>query len=342
VTTHGAPASRYEFLDGARGLAALAVVIFHRGTLPGFGHPLDWVARYGEVGAYIFFVISGYVIYQSAERHFATGSAGWLSFLVKRARRIYPAFWASLILALAVAWLLLRQSFGVPDVLGTATLTDGILDLHSPQVIYWTLAYEQQFYIAMAILILPIFGSTRPWLIIISSSIAVAHTLGVLSNHWINSTLPNHWLEFELGILVYLILQRRITRWATIPAFVALLIVAFNANYRLQAAALFAILIMMTARFDGRMTKSLAFWPIRALGLISYSLYLVHLPAFALNDRLLARVLPAGTLLWYASGIAAAFLLAAVFYAFCERPFLPARRNSVPARGPVVLADAAQ
>jgi peptidoglycan/LPS O-acetylase OafA/YrhL len=206
--------------------------------------------------------------------------------------------------------------------LGTATLTFISLGVQSPQDVYWTLVYEQQFYLVMAILILPIFRRSRVWLIIASSLIAVGHTVGILSNRLINDTLPNHWLEFELGILVYLILQRRLSYRVSVPVFIALFVAGMSLNYRTQAASAFALFILLFNRLDA-VTVSVKFLsPLRWLGLISYSFYLVHLPVFALSDLIFLSMLPQDSLLLYFSGILSALIIATVFYLLFERPFM--------------------
>src|SRR4051794_15251083 len=69
-TVKATHSSRFEFIDGLRGIAALAVVLFHcyRGsdlhavlaaTTPGF---LLLLLDHGYLGVEIFFVISGFVI----------------------------------------------------------------------------------------------------------------------------------------------------------------------------------------------------------------------------------------------------------------------------------------
>ena len=99
------PIHRFETLDYVRGLAALAVVFFHRGIYSSFQGLLYILAKYGEVGVQIFFVISGFVIYQSMERHIKLGNKGSVIFLKKRFVRIFPALWTSLCLAFLVATL---------------------------------------------------------------------------------------------------------------------------------------------------------------------------------------------------------------------------------------------
>lgn len=83
----------YALLDYARGSAALGVVFHHRGVHPKFPAPLNWYSEYGLLGVSIFFVISGFVIYQASERYEEGGAKGPLRFAWKRIKRIYPAYW---------------------------------------------------------------------------------------------------------------------------------------------------------------------------------------------------------------------------------------------------------
>jgi hypothetical protein len=70
--------SRYELLDGLRGLAALAVVLHHLRVFDG-----------GHFAVMVFFVISGYCITASAESCRRNG-LGFGQFMARRIKRIYP------------------------------------------------------------------------------------------------------------------------------------------------------------------------------------------------------------------------------------------------------------
>ncbi len=344
--------AQYSLLHYARGLAALAVVFHHRGVNPKFPQALDWISEYGHVGVSIFFVISGFVIYQSAERHFSSGYRGALRFAWKRAKRIYPAFWVSLILCLLVAtspllnydlipeatyhWNLYPPPFSAGDILSTAALIYNIPPFHfqPPNVVYWTLVVEQQFYIFIFLLILPFFKQIRPWIIVGSTALALAHGLNLIGIRTLSFyTLPRHWTEFLLGILAYLIISRRVPRFVTVPIFSVLILMglfdtwsAGNLNYpRAVAASLFAALVVLAFPLNKWMTNAKIFVPLRFLGTISYSLYLTHLAAFAINDGLFAGILRVGSLSGYFSGIAMALGLGAAFYWLFERPFISRR-----------------
>ncbi len=350
--------TQYSLLHYARGLAALAVVLHHRGVHPKFPDLLNSISEYGHVGVSVFFVISGFVIYQAAERHFSGGYRGAWRFAWKRAKRIYPAFWMSLLLCLLVSisplmgydlipestyhWTLYPPPFTAADILSTATLTYNIPPFHfgPPNVVYWTLVVEQQFYIFIFLLILPFFKGARPWIIVGSSVVALAHGLNLLGIRTLSFyVLPRHWMEFLLGILAYFIIARRVPRWVTTPIFAALVILGLldtwsegSLNYqRSVAASLFALLVLLAFPLNKWMTGAKIFYPLRFLGTISYSLYLVHLAAFSINDTLFAGILRVGSLSAYFTGVLMALALATIFYWLFERPFISPRRRARPA-----------
>jgi peptidoglycan/LPS O-acetylase OafA/YrhL len=317
---------KYRLLDPARGLAALAVVFFHRGVIPLYGHPLDWVVRYGEVGANIFFVISGYVIYQSMERHSVEGAKGSWIFIRKRFRRIYPPFWASVVVAFVVASLVLGQQFQLRDYVSTCTLTFLIVGAHAPQMIYWTLVFEEQFYAVMALLIIPVLKRINIPLLLLSTPIAIGHIFGRFSRLNRYSLLPSHWFEFELGILVFFILHHRVSRWISIPIFAVLVFAGFFGDYHTIAPGLFAVIIVLCHRLDALLDGLRVLAPLRWLGFVSYSLYLIHLPAFAINDSIF-RLGANHEYVKYFSGLLTASIMTGVFFWLFERPFLSPRQK---------------
>ncbi len=99
---------RLELLDYGRFIAALCVLASHylyNGILTGKINsiaPMPEVAdivKYGYLGVDFFFIISGYVIFFSAQNK----SAG--DFLTSRALRLFPAFWVAVLLTSTVAFL---------------------------------------------------------------------------------------------------------------------------------------------------------------------------------------------------------------------------------------------
>jgi peptidoglycan/LPS O-acetylase OafA/YrhL len=132
---------RLDWLDGLRGWAALVVVGFH--LSPSMLGPRRHLALYhhldlGKYGVLLFFLVSGYVIPMSLERH---GSLR--RFWIGRLCRVYPAYLATIALVAAVgAWHggLLAHAGMLVDPLG----------VRGAVRVFWTLSYEMIFYLVVA------------------------------------------------------------------------------------------------------------------------------------------------------------------------------------------------
>lgn len=153
-------------LDGLRGLAVIAVVLYHffPSLLPG-----------GYLGVDLFFVLSGFLITSLLVREFRTsGRISLKDFWVRRFRRILPAAVSVLVMCTAlVAWIGgdlavgLRQQF-----LGTLFFVNNWTQIATSQSYfadneiqvfahYWSLAVEEQFYVIWPLLITGIFLISR-------------------------------------------------------------------------------------------------------------------------------------------------------------------------------------
>ena len=141
-------------LDGLRGVAVAAVVLYHLGT-PGI--------RGGLFGVDVFFVLSGYLItgLLLQEWH-RSGTISLVAFWGRRARRLLPALLIVLPLV-AVTWRFIAQPAELPAVRDdvVATLLYGAnwhsifvghsyfaaFSAPSPLLHTWSLAVEEQFYL---------------------------------------------------------------------------------------------------------------------------------------------------------------------------------------------------
>ena len=153
-------------LDGLRGLAVIAVVLYHffPSLLPG-----------GYLGVDLFFVLSGFLITSLLVREFRTsGTISLKDFWVRRFRRILPAAVSVLVICTAlVAWIGgdlavgLRQQF-----LGTLFFVNNWTQIATSQSYfadneiqvfahYWSLAVEEQFYVIWPLLITGVFLISR-------------------------------------------------------------------------------------------------------------------------------------------------------------------------------------
>lgn len=140
-------------LDGIRGLAALAVVLFHAGV---------WWLPAGFLGVDVFFVVSGFLITSLliSERE-RSGNTDLVQFWLRRARRLLPVLALVLIVTTVYAVLVLQETLSqhLHEVLMAAlyvTNWDQIIRgvsyfemFERPSQLrhLWSLAVEEQFYI---------------------------------------------------------------------------------------------------------------------------------------------------------------------------------------------------
>lgn len=147
---------RIKELDAFRGLAALAVVLYHYTTIysKDFDVASPFYFSYGWLGVPFFFILSGFVITLTIER--CTGS---LQFLKKRFVRLYPTFWICLLLTLFTIWITRSQSINpmfdrpIVDILMNFTMFHELAKLHHVDGAYWSLLPELLFYLLMALLL---------------------------------------------------------------------------------------------------------------------------------------------------------------------------------------------
>lgn len=148
-------ASRAVGPDVLRSLAILLVVLVH---LPLEATPagLVTVRDYGWLGVDIFFVLSGFLIGTQLFRELSqTGTVGFRSFYLRRAFRIFPAFFV--VLALYAFLPVLRESAAMQPIWRFATFTVNLgLDPRTGNAFSqaWTLSVEEQFYVALPLLVL--------------------------------------------------------------------------------------------------------------------------------------------------------------------------------------------
>ncbi len=155
-------------LDGLRGLAVAAVVLFH-GDWP-------WMTG-GFLGVSLFFTLSGFLITSLLlAEHAHHGSISLRAFWTRRFRRLLPAAWMTLGLVLLVVWVTgtanevstvkgdLLASFA--QVANWRFFVDGqsygaLFETPSPLLHYWSLSIEEQCYLVVPLLVAWLVGITR-------------------------------------------------------------------------------------------------------------------------------------------------------------------------------------
>lgn len=159
---------RIEYLDSARGIAALAVLVFHAVLAFGLSDPHMKELSYffekyfdlGKIAVIIFFMISGFVIPFSIKGENKLEAVK--GFVISRIFRLYPVYWFSVILGyyiigdasyldFIVNFTMLQQFLGFKNIIG----------------LYWTLQIEMIFYFLIVLAFLfNLLGNTKKKLII--------------------------------------------------------------------------------------------------------------------------------------------------------------------------------
>ncbi|HEY3756151.1 MAG TPA: acyltransferase [Opitutaceae bacterium] len=263
-----------NWLNTLRGLAASAVVFFHLNEVIVYAQePYRSIVKAGWLGVPVFFVISGYVITAAALRQ-----PDGRSFSLRRWWRIYPPYLASLGLVIAVI-ALRKVATGTNDVrplphgfgawLATLTLTtDPVTSVPTIDWVYWTLSCEAAFYLAYAIILF-----TLPR--------RLAGAAAALSLVCLLPGIPgfllffaHNWWQFALGATLAL--------GARNPASWTIWVACAVSAWQLHEGAI-ALAGVLTAASIAFSRTSAGNWLNREpyfaqIGLISYSLYLIHTP----------------------------------------------------------------
>lgn len=364
------PSARLDALDGLRALAALHVFLVHYVALFAFLLPsgsatvraLRAAFTNGFQGAYLFFVLSGFLIYRSL-----LGRPQPLGrYLARRVRRIYPTFAAVFLLYLLLSALFPARSKIPADGVGAflaanAALLPGVFPIRPVVTVAWTLSYEIMFYLGIGIVVTGL--SMRGW----SPSSRALFFVGTAALYLATGNAGGlqlaPFLMFLPGILLFDLLdQRRSPRQpppavdprpliplalATVLAAVALAgfrgpaggIDATAAAFRAHAGIgiVFGVLVWMGIGGSARFSRFCLWRPLRRLGEISYSFYLIHglvLGAIAMVARpLIGSTGGTGWLFWLGIPltVAAAAAVANLLFRAVERRYSLVREARAPA-----------
>jgi len=308
IASGGVQLRRIRGLDGLRGISAMAVLLSHtllRGT------------HVGDVAVYLFFVLSGFLITGILVRDRLRVERGDSSFLteirifwVRRALRIFPAYYLVLICTMAfncvvygdyelynsrVWYLLYLQNFQI------AIELNAFYDFgHS-----WSLAVEQQYYLLFPFLVLFVQARRAACY---CGAIALACFFSVFLMQYAGIspnaiyTLPMLGMGFLLsGGLASLLDARRLPRAMLASSFlwlIAGLVIlcaampheenayfwspyAPIAQYYFApfvAILLFVLITLVASQQNSWFVRALEHPVLLFLGRISYGIYLVHVP----------------------------------------------------------------
>lgn len=173
---------RLDLLDYLRFAAASMVVAFHylvgsvnTNRLDVSPSGLAPIAKYGYLGVDLFFLISGFVIMESARGKTAR------QFAVARAKRLYPAYWAAVLITAAAIMIFgshVGLSVSLGQVAANLSMMQGLAGIPPVDSVYWSLLFELEFYGMVFFLLLlrqgHRIGRLLPWWAILMLVVSIA------------------------------------------------------------------------------------------------------------------------------------------------------------------------
>ncbi len=312
---------RLRFIDGLRGVAAALVMLYHLGgrtTAAALTHR-------GYLGVAIFFALSGFVITSIVSaRPMSRGFLG--RFALRRLVRLDLPYWANILLVLVTMRLAVRfgaseQGVSAPQVAAHLVYLQDILGYSEISSVYWTLCFEVQFYLALALLLWSAqkLQLRSGWFIAV---FLVLMGLSVLANMKVLPTprglMFSYWWAFALGGLCYWSVVSEVSG-AYLAASCAVLFGsagAVHGDWRFTTAATVGLMYLAWRR--SAMHRWLADPVSQFLGRISYSLYLCH-PLFGWSAQSLA-LRYCNQWVALGVGVAASIVSAWLTYWCVERP----------------------
>lgn len=330
-------------MEGLRGLAVLLVFLVHYvslsapwrsddTTLAALASSLHTV---GNAGVDLFFVLSGYLIYGSL----LARPQQLHHFLRRRVRRIYPVYTFVFALYLLLSWALPSQNrIPAPWPDAARYLANNFFLLSGfgaePPLISvaWSLSYEMLSYLLIAVLIstLQLRLRSRRWRCLFFAMLGVTAALGFATFGG-----PARMLLFIAGIFVHEAMAppsrpapgALLSTIAVLAAWAMLLMpLALWLKLAALCGAFFLLCLSCFGRPGSPLALALCWTPLRWLGNISYSYYLIH--GLALKAGFMALALlappsphgPAFFLLMLAPMLVITLPPAALLFLLVERP----------------------
>ena len=333
-------AERVSMIDGLRGWLALGVFFTHAYSMHAWfvqgqwgGAQAGFFGMTGEIGVALFFMITGFLFWGRVLR--AETGLNVEALYTSRLRRIVPMYLMSVAMSLSVVAAmsdftlqvspinLMRElrawfSFGYMY----AGEINGVKDAHYINAVYWTLAFEWSFYIALPLLAV----LARGWRCYILFPLVFLFCLQAPVT-----------LNFMAGALAALLshknlIEQRLKAQVLAPLPLASLaaVFMFPTAFALAPVALLFVFFLFVVGGNS-LFGLLASLPARLLGTISYSLYLTHCVVLYAFVLVINAYLPIGAMtfdqywLVAAAAVAICVLISATTYRYVEHPFIAAK-----------------
>lgn len=265
----------YPTINLLRGIAAFLVCLFHftnysdsNGVLFSSASLIPTFGKFGVNGVYIFFVISGFVIFLSLST--AKFQLNQLHrFLFRRFIRIELPYLASILLLLFVGFLFASKNhvaytFSITQLLYHILYVIPFSSYPWYNIIYWTLAIEFQFYIVIALLYF-FLSSKNNFTQYTIMFVFVASGFIVTDNRFVF----HYATIFLQGILLALIKTEKIKFNTGMPLIIINAIAtAYLHSIEIAIFSFLTVLVIHYVEINNKATNR--------FGELSYSLYLTH------------------------------------------------------------------
>lgn len=336
---------KLQGLDGFRMIAVMAVVLAHSGI-----GTLFFSARHGVAG---FFVLSGFLITWLLLKEFrTTGAVSVKDFYMRRSLRIFPAYYAFLIVS--ISWDLYRGNDDIQDAIVPGLFYfmnyHNALQGHSTSSIahVWSLAIEEQFYLLWPMLFIFLMGRGKKYVIrfLVFAIVAVlvwrSFSFSYLDfgTSYAYNAFDTRFDNLAIGCLLaflvekkqYLAFFNRISSrfWMPLVPLILLFVskqfgsddYAYGPAFTVDALLLAILLLQLIRLSEGRAWGWLNHPVSVYLGVISYPIYLWHVWGIQAGNKL--NFLPEW--LQLLAGIVISCILASASYHIIEKRFLDLKR----------------
>lgn len=292
-----------------RGVAVLFVVLYHAKL---------GILAHGYLGVDVFFVLSGFLITKIILGELENGSFSFLHFYIRRAKRLLPALYATLLVTTVVALLILtpddRKDFAAQLIGSLMFVANMVLPTQIgyfaaqaesvPLLHIWSLSLEEQYYFALPLFLFLIprkwqlpalivaFICSLVWCLAWVTSTESPPLLwrfgGGSRSDWAFYLFPTRAWELLIGsICAWVMLRKNDLRVPAVAKWASLLTIFIVSIWGIDTAhprgnALIAVLAtgIIVLGDDRWLPNKIFINAVERVGDWSYSIYLVHWPLF--------------------------------------------------------------